>query len=68
MPELAKHIKIEGIQGKAELTIDGEPFQWYIAENGIRTESGTVPTVTLTILAEKVEFSNSLLARPKGRE
>jgi hypothetical protein len=43
--------------------IDGVEFPWYISEDGVRPEPAQrhgVPGVTITILADRVEFVHAL--------
>lgn len=61
MPEFAKQVKIERVGKDASITIDGDEFPWYIAENGIVVEpGGEMPSVTIKLLAEDVKVSHSL--------
>lgn len=64
MAKRAQVIRVERTPGnRGTLTIDGEPFPWYIAAGGV--EVGPVrydeaPTVTVTIMAGQVEVLNAI--------
>lgn len=62
MAELAKHVAVEIRNGKASIKIDGDEFPWFIAENGIQliAEPNSLPTVTVTVLAEHVTIDESI--------
>lgn len=51
-PKLAKEIRVSDYG----LTIDGEPFPWYISSDAISVEkrSGQPTTVTISLIAESV--------------
>lgn len=60
-PSLPEVIRVE-IQGDdAAVTIDGEPFPWLIFDKPIDMSAhpSNMPTVTLTLLAERVELYHS---------
>lgn len=61
MPEFPK-VKIVRNGSTAEVTVDGKPFPWHIAEGGVevRVDRNQAPTVTLTLLCERVDVENSL--------
>lgn len=56
------HIKIYRSGRTAEMTIDGKPFPWPIAEDGavVEVDTNNVPTITLTLVAARVEVENVL--------
>jgi hypothetical protein len=56
------HIKVNRRGTAAHVTIDGEPFPWFIARSGVRVDvdPDAVPTVTLTILANRVEVDDAI--------
>lgn len=59
-PILPEHVVIDlDKSGKAALlTIDGQPFPYLIAEDGIAVdiENGVMPRVTVTMLVDRVEI------------
>jgi len=59
---LAGLIQVTRSGRHATITIDGEPFPWYIVTDGVTTTVDTldVPTVTFTVRAERVEVINAL--------
>lgn len=63
MPRMADLIKVTRKGRTATLEIDGVEFPWYIAEAGVEVDVDTreAPTVTITVLAERVELVNDLL-------
>lgn len=65
MAERANVIRVERtLDNRGTLTIDGEPFPWYIAEDGVDVgpvRHDEVPTVTVTILAGRVEVLNTII-------
>jgi len=55
-PHMAGHIAIE----RNRVTIDGQPFPWYIAGGSIfvDVDHTDIPSVTLKILADRVTVDN----------
>lgn len=55
-------IKVTRHGRTAEVEIDGQPFLWPIARDGIRAtvDVEDAPTVTLTLVAESVEIVNDI--------
>ncbi len=58
-PKMAGEIAVR----RDGLTIDGEEFPWYVLMGGVRIDSiskDDVPTVTVTIMAERVLVDNDM--------
>lgn len=57
----------EGRTQAAVITIDGERFPWYVTEDvSVQVSQDTVPTITLTLLANRVTVSNAITTNPQG--
>ena len=65
MPKLAKTIDIKRIGNHVTLTIDGEEFAWYLADEPITTttEARDLGTVNLTLIAEHITIDDDLGAQ-----
>lgn len=62
-PKLAKEIRVtQHGTGNTSITVDGDEFPWYLSVDGIRTTvtKGDLPTVTLSIVAERVLVDHGL--------
>lgn len=62
MPKLAKTIDIKRTGNRVALTIDGEEFGWYLADEPITTttEARNLGTVNLTLIAEHITIDDDL--------
>jgi hypothetical protein len=62
MPKLAKTIDIKRTGNRVALTIDGEEFRWYLADEPLTTttEARNLGTVNLTLIAERVTIDDDL--------
>jgi hypothetical protein len=62
MADFAKLIQVKQEGNAYSLKIDGQEFPWLIADGGIETRitRGHAPTVTVTILAERLELIHDL--------
>lgn len=63
MTELAKLITILQHAGGFDLRVDGQEFPWYIApSSSVQIDRGGTPGVTITLMAERIEVVDTLLA------
>lgn len=76
MSDVAKHVVIRrtggsGSFGTYVFTVDGEPFPWHVSSDGFRLSIGgdvEMPSVTFTLLAERVEVLHALQPEPQEPE
>lgn len=62
MSEMAKVIQVQSRGAFAQVLVDGEEIPWHIARDTIRVDvqPDECPTVTLTLLADRVEVLDSI--------
>lgn len=66
MTKLAAAIVARRTGNSWSFTIDGEPFPWHITADGVSVsvDPHGMPSVTLTIPADRVEVLDTLAAAP----
>lgn len=65
---IPKLIRIDRRGRECTVEIDGVEFTYAIAENGIAVDVSRdeLPTVTLQLVAERIELTNDVHERPAG--
>jgi hypothetical protein len=63
IPKIPAEIRVEASRKNGEkLLIDGEEFPWAITEDGVSTSVGRgIPTVTITLIADRVTIDHTMV-------